>query len=49
MQFKDQQEPKTITYLVSEVLNAGVKREGDEWFDPARAFGQFGAARLFNA
>ena len=49
IKFKDQEHPKTVTQLVSEILNAGIEREGDEWFDAARAFGQFGAERLFNA
>ena len=49
IKFKDQEHPKTVTQLVSEILNAGTEREGDEWFDAARAFGQFGAERLFNA
>ena len=49
IQFKDQKNPTTVTQLVSEILNAGTEREGDEWFDAARAFGQFGAERLFNS
>ena len=45
---KDQEHPKTVSQLVSEIINAGTEREGNEWFDAAQAFGQFGAERLFN-
>lgn len=48
IRFEAEEYPKTATQLVSEVLNAGTEREGDEWFDAARAFGEFGAERLLH-